>query len=255
MVAPLFPWPGGKRRLSKYLLPLFENVGHTCYCEPFSGAAAMLFARPEPAKAEVINDINMDLITLYRVVANHLDEFVKQYRWALSSREMFRWCELQHVDTLTDIQRSARFFYLQTHAFGGKVSSRTFGTSTTSGPRLNLLRLEEALSAVHLRLSRVTIECLPWEACMHKYDRPHTLFFCDPPYFETEGYGVDFPLDEYRRLAAVLRSLKGHAILTINDHPAMREVFSGFGFRVVPISYTIGGSQRGKNARELVVTS
>lgn len=83
----------------------------------------MLFARAEPAKVEVLNDINRDLVTLYRVLANHFDEFMRQFRWALTSRVMFEWAELQHVDTLTDIQRAARFFYVQRLCFGGKVSS------------------------------------------------------------------------------------------------------------------------------------
>jgi hypothetical protein len=55
--------------------------------------ARMLFAR-EPAKVEVLNDINRDLINLYRVVQHHLEEFVRQFRWALTSREMFRWAQL-----------------------------------------------------------------------------------------------------------------------------------------------------------------
>ncbi|MFX9046494.1 DNA adenine methylase, partial [Acinetobacter baumannii] len=77
----------------------------------------------------------------------HLDEFVRQFRWALNSREMFRWAKLQQVDSLTDIQRAARFYYLQRLAFGGKVTGQNFGTSTVRPGRLNLLRLEEELSA------------------------------------------------------------------------------------------------------------
>lgn len=184
---PIIPWIGGKRRLAKQLLPLIESTPHTCYVEPFAGAAAMLFARPEPAKAEVLNDVHRELVTLYRCVQHHFDEFVRQFRWALTSREMFRWAKLQHVDTLTDIQRAARFFYLQQLAFGAKVSGQTFGTSSTGPARLNLLRIEEDLSAAHLRLARVTIECLPWQSCIERYDRPHTLFFADPPVLADRG--------------------------------------------------------------------
>jgi DNA adenine methylase len=71
----------------------------------------MLFARAKPAKVEVLNDINRDLVTLYRVLANHLDEFMRQFRWALTSREMFRWAELQHVDTLTELHRDIASFH------------------------------------------------------------------------------------------------------------------------------------------------
>ncbi len=85
-------------------------------------------------------------------------------------------------ETLTDIQRAARFYYLQKQAFGGKVAEHSFGTSTTSPPRFNLLRIEEELSAAHLRLSRTVIEHMDWQQCIERYDRPHTLFYCDPPY-------------------------------------------------------------------------
>lgn len=176
---PIIPWIGGKRRLSKHILPLIPE--HTCYVEPFAGAAAILFLK-QPSKVEVINDINLDLITLYRVVQNHLEEFIRHFKWSLSSRQIYEWFQDTPPETLTDIQRAVRFFYLQKLSFGGKVSGRTFGTATTSPPRLNLLRLEEELSQAHLRLSRITIENLPWHKCLTKYDRPHTFFFADPPY-------------------------------------------------------------------------
>jgi DNA adenine methylase len=236
----LFPWPGGKTRLLPHLLPLLSTNPHTCYVEAFAGGAALLFAR-EPAKVEVINDMHGELVRLYRVVANHLDEFVRQFRWALTSREMFRWAKLQHVDTLTDIQRAARFFYLQRLAFGGKVTGQTFGTASTSPKRINLLRLEEDLSAAHLRLHGVVVEQLTWQACLAKYDAPHTLFLLDPPYWETEGYGTDFGFEQYEELAERMAALKGRAILTINDHPEMRRVFGRFPSSVVPIRYSIGG--------------
>lgn len=154
---PVIPWIGGKRRLAKHILPLFPE--HRCYVEPFCGAAALFFMK-RPAQAEVLNDINGDVTNLYRVLQHHLEEFVRQFKWSLVSREMYRWLQITPEETLTDIQRAARFYYLQKLAFGGKVESRTFGTATTSPPRLNLLRMEEDLSAAHLRLARVCIENL-----------------------------------------------------------------------------------------------
>jgi DNA adenine methylase len=145
---PIVPWIGGKRRLAKHILPLFPE--HTCYVEPFCGAAALYFLKA-PTKVEVLNDVNGELVNLYRVVRHHLEKFVRQFKWALTSRQIFKWLQITPEETLTDIQRAARFFYLQKMAFGGKVEGQTFGASTTSGPKLNLLRLEEDLSAAHLR--------------------------------------------------------------------------------------------------------
>jgi len=248
--APLIPWIGGKRRLAKHILPIFPE--HTCYVEPFAGAAALFFLKDQ-VKVEVLNDVNSDLVNLYRVVKHHMDEFCRQFRWALTSREIFKWLQDTPVKTLTDIQRAARFFYLQKNAFGGKVSSQSLGTATTSPPRLNLLRLEEDLSQAHLRLSQTYIEHLDWQACIAKYDRAHTLFYCDPPYYGTEGYGVDFDIEQYDRMSELARSIKGKMIISVNDIPEMRSAFAGLHMESLPITYTVGGGKKGCKAAELVV--
>lgn len=248
---PLFPWPGSKRRLAKHILPLL-SIPHRTYVEPFAGSAAVLFRR-EPAPVEVINDLNGELVRLYRCVQHHLEELVRQFRWALVSREMFRWAQLQNVEALTDIQRAARFFYLQKLAFGGKVVGQSFGTAPSHPPRLNLLRIEEDLSQAHLRLARVTVEHLPWDECIRRYDRPDTLFFLDPPYWETMGYGNSFGIDQHEALAAAMRSLQGRAILTINDHPDMRRAYRGFACEGMQTTYTVGGGANAKRVGELLI--
>lgn len=254
MPNPIIPWPGGKRRLLKHLYPHFPQ--HECYVEAFAGGAAALMLRPTPAPLEVLNDINGDLVRLYRCVRHHLDEFVRQFRWSLVSRQMFEWTRLEHPDTLTDIQRAARFYYLQKLAFGGKVDGQSFGTvATGSGPRLNLLRIEEELSAAHIRLANVIVEHLPWHECMTRYDRPGTLHYLDPPYWQTEGYGVDFPFAEYERIAELMRSLQGRAVLSINDHPEIRRLFDGFNIIPLQIRYTVGKMGRDKPAGELIIKS
>lgn len=240
---PIIPWIGGKRRLAKQILPVFPD--HECYVEPFCGAAALFFMKA-PAASDVINDVNGELVNLYRVVKNHLEEFVRQFKWALSSRQIFKWMQITPAETLTDIQRAARFYYLQKMAFGGKVENQTFGTATTSRPRLNLLRLEEDLSAAHLRLSQTYIEHLNWVECVRKYDRPHTLFYVDPPYWGTQGYGVDFGLNEYAKMAELARAIKGKMVISVNDIPEMREAFEGLPNERLEISYTVGASGRGR---------
>lgn len=131
----------------------------------------------DQAPLEVLNDINGDLVALYRCVRHHLDEFVRQFRWALVSRQMLEWARMERPGTLTDIQRAARFYYLQKLAFGGKMSGQTFGVVAAGAPRLNLLRIEEELSAAHLRLANVVVEHLPWAQCVERYDKPGTLFY------------------------------------------------------------------------------
>lgn len=102
------------------------------------------------------------------------------------------------------------------------------------------------MSAAHLRLSNTFVERLDWKTCIDKYERPHTLFYLDPPYWETEGYGVPFPSTEYFAMADRIRALKGKAITSLNDHPAIRQAFDGFHIETVDIKYTVGGG--GKEA-------
>lgn len=250
--SPIIPWLGGKRRLADKLIPLFPP--HECYVEVFAGGAALYFLRPVPAPVEVLNDINGELINLYRVVQHHLEEFVRQFKWALTSRQVFKWMQETKPGTLTDIQRAARFFYLQHHAFGGKVDGQNFGTATT-GPAINLLRIEENLSAAHLRLAGGTyVENLPWYEVMQRYDRSHTFFYCDPPYWQTEGYGVPFDFDQYEKLANIMRACKGKVMVSINDHADIRKCFDGFWMEGLDIKYSTANSHGApQTSRELVI--
>lgn len=253
MNKPILPWMGGKRRLAKQILPLFNP--HTTYVEPFCGGAALFFMKV-PAKVEVINDVNGELVNLYRVVKHHLEEFLRQFRWALVSRQDYLWAQKANPETLTDIQRAARFFYLQKLAFGAKVVGQSFGTAATTPPRLNLLRLEEDLSAAHLRLARTTIERLDWQECMRRYDRPATLFYVDPPYWQTAGYGVDFGIEQYQQLAYLAAEAQGQVVISINDHRDIRAIFKGFDIRTTQIKYTVGGAKAAAQAvPELIITN
>lgn len=251
MAQPIIPWIGGKRRLADILLHRFPP--HTCYVELFAGGAALFFLRPA-AEVEVINDSNGELVNLYRVVQHHLEEFVRQFKWALTSRDVFKWLQDTPPETLTDIKRAARFYYLQHHAFGGKVEGQTFGTATTAPP-INLLRIEESLSAAHLRLSGAYVEHLDWASCVDRYDRPHTLFYADPPYWETEGYGVPFEWTQYERLSERMATAKGKFVVSLNDHPDIRSCFARYQMEVVDIDYTVGGGRARAPRKELIIYS
>ncbi|AMP06531.1 D12 class N6 adenine-specific DNA methyltransferase family protein [Collimonas pratensis] len=251
--SPIIPWMGGKRRLADKLIPLFPP--HECYVEVFCGGAALYFLRPVPARVEVINDINGELVNLYRVVQHHMEEFTRQFEWAISSRQQFKWQQDARLETLTDIQRAARFYYLQQHAFSGKVVGQHFGTATTT-PSPDLSRIEENLRAARLRMAGTFVENLPWLECMKRYDREHTFFYLDPPYWQTPGYGVEFGMEEYEQMAEFMRTCKGKVMVSINDHPDIRQAFCGFTMMGLDIKYGIGNvhGQPG-GSKELVITN
>jgi len=249
MNSPL-PYIGGKSKLSEKIISMMPE--HKAYCEVFAGAAWVFF-RKQPSKYETINDLDSDLIVFYRVLQNHLEEFLKQFKWILSSREWFEdWKRQQKAGGLTDIQRAARYYYLQRHSFAGRVRSRTFGPGPMRRPRINLLRIEEELSEVHLRLAPVTIENLPWQDFIKRYDRVDTLFYIDPPYYKAPYYQHNLELEDYREMAETLAGLKSKFILSINDHPKMRDVFNNFQIEPVTLKYTVAKKEQ-KTGKELII--
>ena len=255
MRSPMAGWLGGKSRLANRIIDRIPE--HDCYVEPFAGAAWVLFRKPlEISKSEVLNDVNRELITVYRVLQNHLEEFVRYFKWMLVSRDEFERMKRVNPDTLTDIQRAARFYYLQKNCFGGMVSRPTFGYSMTKGPKLNLLRIEEELSQVHLRLSGVFVECEPFADLIRRYDRPNTFFYLDPPYWGCEDdYGKDvFSRADFEILAEVLGGIKGKFLLSLNDVPEVRELFGAFKVEAVTLKYSCGKSNNTK-ASELFITN
>lgn len=252
MKSPL-AYVGGKSKLSKYIISIIPE--HKVYCEVFSGAAWVFFKKPE-SEVEVLNDLDSDLVSFYRVVSSHLEEFLKQYRWCLAnSREWFEdWKNQIEARGLTDIQRAARYYYIQRLTFGGKVKHRNYGvTIDRKTPRLNLMRIEEEMSAVHLRLTNVRVENLSWEKLIPRYDRPDTFFYCDPPYFESPEYKHNFEYQDFVDLAGMLATIKGKFLLSINDHPKMREVFKHFNRQPVSLLYSLSG--RPTKGRELIITN
>lgn len=246
-------WVGGKSKLTATIIPLIPP--HKCYVETFAGAAWVLF-RKEPSKVEVINDINGDLITLYRVIQNHLEEFVRYFKWSLVSRDEFARLQRVEESTLTDIQRAARFYYLLRNSFGAKLTHQSFAVATTHKPRLNLLRIEEDLSEAHLRLSRVVIENLPYQSIIPRLDSKDSFFYCDPPYWDCEdvyGKGI-FGKDDFIQLRDVLTKCQGKWIVSINNVPQIRELFTGYEFKEVKTSYSINRGDT-KPVTELLIAN
>lgn len=205
--APVAPYLGGKRNLARRIIERLQTIPHQCYAEPFVGMGGVFLRRPFRARAEVINDRSRDVATLFRVLQRHYTPFLDMLRWQLTSRAEFERLQATEPDTLTDLERAARFLYLQRTTFGGKVVSRSFGVSVTAPGRFDVTKLASILEEVHERLAGVMIECLPWQELLRRYDRPETLFYLDPPYWDCEtDYGAGmFSRSDFEALAEARR--------------------------------------------------
>jgi len=255
-VKPLAPYIGGKRNLSRRLVKRINAIDHVTYAEVFVGMGGVFLRRDRRPRSEVINDWSEDVATFFRVVQNHYVAFLDMLRFQISSRAGFEKLMRQDPSTLTDLQRSARFLYLQRLAFGGKVAGRNFGVNPAAASRFDVTKVGPMIEAVHERLAGVVIERLPWSDFIARYDRPGTLFYLDPPYFGCEGdYGSDlFDRGQFELMAQQLRGIKGRFLLSLNDRPEVREIFAGFTFDEERVTYSVGGMQNARNVGEVIIS-
>lgn len=255
-VRPVAPYLGGKRNLSRRLCEIIATIPHRTYVEPFVGMGGIFLRRHQAAPVEVINDLSRDVATFFRILQRHYQAFLDMLKWQLSSRAEFARLIAVDPDTLTDLERAARFLYLQRTAFGGRVVGRTFGVSAGNASRFDLTKLVPMLEDVHERLSPVTIECLPYADVIRRYDRADTLFYLDPPYWGSEAdYGAGtFERADFERMSQILAAIEGQFILSINATDGAREVFGRFDVEEVGTTYTLGTAHGGgKAVTELIV--
>jgi DNA adenine methylase len=248
---------GGKRNLSRRLVARIADIPHEAYAEPFVGMGGIFLRRVSRPKVEVINDWSEDVSTFFRILQRHYQAFLDMLRFQVTSRAGFEKLAALDPAGLTDLERAARFLYLQRLSFGGKVAGRTFGVDYRGSARFDMAKLGPMLEAVHERLSGVVIERKPWADFIRQYDRAGTLFYLDPPYFGHEDdYGrAMFDRDEFAEMAEVMAGLKGQAILSLNDRPEVREIFAAFRIEPVTVRYQAGGNDKAKQADELIISS
>ena len=261
-----FKWVGGKSRLRKFIIPMIPP--HTCYVEPFAGAAWVLFGKPK-SDVEVLNDIDQELTTFFRVVKEKPQELIASFEWELASRAEFDRLASLDTQTLSDVQRAHRFYYLIMAGWGGEARYPRFQTSIRDGGHGNRLigalkTLRKRLLPIHERLRTVLIENLDWRDCVERYDSPTTVMYLDPPYL---GNGVNYKFNmrgerDHRSIAEQLRQTKGLWILSSYDTLEIRELFDGYG--ITPIRSSSGmktseaeqrvGHQRTMN-HEILITN
>ncbi|CAM3001118.1 DNA adenine methylase [Hathewaya histolytica] len=250
MLKPPIPRMGGKSKLRKTIIEMIPE--HTCYIELFFGAGWVYFGK-EPSKVEVINDIDRELINLFKMIKYHAPEIERMLEYEFSGRDIFEEYKNCSIGYLTEIQRSIRFLYLISQSFAGKGNHYGYGTNTKPSPQVFYTGV---LGDLKERLRNTYVENLSFEKIIEKYDREHSFFFCDPPYFETTGYGNEFGEKEHLLLRDKLISLKGKFLLTINDHSQVREWYKDFNIKETEVNYSVSREQKARGKyKELIITN
>ena len=255
-------WLGGKKFLRKHITDRFPKLGKGVfekYIEVFGGAGWVLFYKDKHAPFEVYNDINSSLVNLFKCMKYHPQAVLDELDNIPNSREVFNsFKDLQHNPHLTDIQRAAIYLYLIKYSFGAKIE--TFGSRLPGEGTLNLdyfLKVKERLKSADLVRPLVVIENKGWDALVKQYDRPHTLFYCDPPYVGSErSYnhgGATFDKEEHERLAETLKNIKGKFILSYNDNEFVRGLYKGLNIEAVDRQNNLSQGTRKEAYKELII--
>lgn len=252
--APVAPWLGGKKALHKAIIERIDLIDHSTYVELFVGMGGVFLRRTWRPRLEVMNDLNGEITNLFRILQRHYPEFLGMMKWRLASRREFERLRNTDPDTLTDLERAARFLYLQRLAFGGQVRG-VFGVAVDRS-RFSISQLEPLLEAAHARLEAVVFENLDWADVLTRYDSAGTLFYLDPPYHGGEAdYGKGmFGRDQFALMAQMLAKIDGAFVMSINDVPDIREAFGDFHLEGVRLKYSVARAGA-TEARELLISN
>ncbi|GJQ48607.1 DNA adenine methylase [uncultured Candidatus Kuenenia sp.] len=224
---------GGKYQLTGWLSQFMP--GHVCYVEPFAGAGHVLFSK-RPSPVEVINDIDGNLIGFFQVVKDteKRSKLIETLEFMLYSRRLWQdiRCRWKAGNLPQDeIERAAEWFYLNRSTYGGDMQAGGFALPSTTGrnPAQSYQTAISGLEHVASRLRGVTIECLPYNEAIRRYDSETTLFYCDPPYLNAEGYySQNYSKNDHFKLSELLHGAKGKVMISHYQNSLYDGLYKGW---------------------------
>lgn len=242
---------GGKQTMLKHILPLIP--AHKLYTEPFCGGAAVLFAK-QPAEAEIINDLNMDLTVFYWMAKVNYQELKVEIDKTLHSRDAHTHAAhiLNYPHYFTQAQRAWAVWTLCKTSFASMLDG-TFGYDFGGGMPLKLSNAkDEFTEQLCARLEKVTIENRDALEVIKCYDNADAFHFVDPPYINSDcgHYEGSFNKQNMGDLLRLLEMIKGKFMLTMFPFPMIEEYASKNGWIIHRIKRTISASKANRRKQE-----
>lgn len=246
---PVLRWHGGKWLLAPWILEHFP--AHQVYVEPFGGAASVLM-RKARSYAEIYNDLDGDVVNLFRVLrSDRAAALVDAIRLTPFSRTEFT--EAYH-ETADDFERARRLIIRSFQGFGSNGHNKLTGfraNSNRSGttPAHDWVNYPDSLAQVVKRLEGVTIESKDAWAVMDQHDAATTLHYVDPPYvMDTRAdsgadYAHEMTDEDHVVLLQRLPSLEGMVVLSGYPHSLYDDALSGWR-RVEKVALADGAKRR-----------
>jgi DNA adenine methylase len=222
---PLLRYPGGKFYALRLLRPFYQAIPHDEYREPFAGGATVFFDKPQSPKTW-LNDVDQELMTLYRVLADARLRARLAKELAKEEATPERWQVVHRMPTRTPYEVAYKYYYLNRTSFSGKLSSASWGYR----PKRSVPpeRWPERLLPGGAKLEDAKLTCGDFEPVI-RAPGDKVLLFVDPPYFrpgKTKHYRNGFDLEDHLRLAQTLRDTRHRFVLTYDDAPEIRRLYS-----------------------------
>lgn len=222
---PALRYYGGKWRLASWIIEQFP--AHTCYVEPFAGGASVLIQKP-PARFEVMNDLNHDVITFFDMLRARPEQLIRAILLTPYAREELRRAR-RGEPTDDPIEQARRFYVRCWQSFGSGTGKSSTGwryqIGTGDNSRASAIGSWNDVDHLWLiaeRLKYVQIEHDDALKVIERFDSTETLFYLDPPYVHStryhnstdKGYSHEMKDDGHRALADLVSRLKGMCIIS-----------------------------------------
>ena len=231
---PLLKWPGGKRRLVQFILPLVPQHFRRYY-EPFFGSGALFFAlRPTTAH---LADKNAELMLTYKQVRDNPAGVIRHLGKLANNEENYY--AVRAGNPSSETKKAARLIYLSTLSFNGIHRVNLKGVfNVPYGYKTHLNPCDaQKIGAASEALKRATIKSQDFEEAVSRA-REGDVVYLDPPYttaHRSNGFvkynARIFTWDDQKRLASVSRELarRGCFVFISNaDHPSIRNLYGDF---------------------------
>lgn len=243
---------GGKQGMLKDILPLIP--AHNTYTEAFAGGAAVLFAKP-PARINVINDLNGELVNFYRTVVSDYDVLKKEIMQTLHGREYIEVAKFiyGHPDYFSNVKRAWAVWALSKLCFSGDMNgSFSFSRKGRNKKAINIGNAKETFGLeLKVLLESCTIEQDDAFQVILRYDTPDTFHFVDPPYVghNMGHYTGMFGAEDLTRLLELLAGIKGKFMLTMYPNEQITQYVGKYGWHVHEVERLVVASNSNNTSR------
>jgi DNA adenine methylase len=268
MVKPFCKWAGGKRRMAKYIINAFPEKYKSFY-EPFVGGGFIFFKLLELKrfKRAVLGDTNIDLMTAFSVIRDHVDNVIRLMKTNNYSYSKTRFLEIrkQNVKLLDPIERTARFLYLNHTSFNGLYRLNRLGQFNVPFGKYNnpIICNEKGLREVSEALKGVHFICEDFEQVLSDIKKGDAAYL-DPPYIPisktskfTQYNGINFTESDHWRLRGCfgrLVNLGVRTVLTNSSAPLSYRLYEDFKIIELSGARVIGGPASYRNkVKELLI--